>query len=605
MATPIFSLRNISYGLGKETLFEDLSLHVTARDRLCLVGRNGAGKSTLMRMIAGDIEPDRGEIFRQPGLKVTYLEQEPNRDHYATVRDYVAAGLPEEDPEHPSDRNHLVAPVMSEISIDGDKEPGTLSGGEWRRAALARALVGQPDILLLDEPTNHLDIDAIEWLESFLSSFNGAFIIISHDRKFLTDLTSACLWLERASVHRLNKGFGHFDDWSSQIIDARRAEQEKLGKLIERETEWSHKGITARRKRNQGRLRKLYDLRDRWRENHEAQAVAKMATTSGEVSGRMVIEAVNISKHYDGQNEPIIAGFSTRILRGDRVGIIGANGAGKTTLLRMLTGSLPPDEGRVKLGTNLTPIYVDQRRDTLKPEETLWETLCPLGGDQVSVLGTKKHVVAYLKEYLFKEEQARQPVGTLSGGERNRLLLARSFTRESNLLILDEPTNDLDLETLDLLQEMLSDYNGTVLLVSHDRDFLDRIVTSTIALEGDGHATEYPGGYADYLRQRKKPEKTNTPTQKKSSPKKEKTTKPQRKLSYKQQRRSEELSDLLPKLDLVISKLEQDLADPDLFSNNPERFNKTIAALEEARKRKNTAEEEWLELELLKEELSS
>jgi len=466
-------------------------------------------------------------------------------------------------------------------------------------------LAPAPDILLLDEPTNHLDLPAIEWLEERLAGGRFGLVVISHDRAFLGRITNCTLWLDRARLLRSDKGFANFDAWSEEILEREAVESAKLDKLIAQETVWSHQGITARRKRNQGRLRRLYDLRAKRAGQEDRTGSVKLEAAEAGAAGKRVIEAKGISKAYDG-NE-VIGNFSTRILRGDRVGIIGPNGAGKTTLLRMLIGELPPDSGELRLGTNIRMVYLDQTREALAPGETPWSMLCPGGGDQVMLGDRPRHVVSYLRDFLFGDNQARSPVESLSGGERNRLLLARALARPSNLLVLDEPTNDLDMDTLDLLQELLADYEGTILLVSHDRDFLDRVVTSTIAVEGDGSAVEYPGGYSDYLRQRPAAGQPEPETRTAKPAGKEKPRRPaeRHKLSYNQQRELEQLPRKIDVLEKEIETLEAKLADPRLYARDAAAFNEASAALTKAQQDKAAAEEEWLELEVLREEIES
>ena len=599
MAAPLLALRDIRVVFADQVLIAAASFALAPGDRLCLVGRNGSGKSTLLRIAAGLAEPDGGEIFRQPGTRIAYLEQVPNFGGAKRVIDYATAGGAEE---------HKAAAALDELGLSPAADPATLSGGEGRKAALARVLAEEPDILLLDEPTNHLDLPSIEWLEERLSQFRGAFVLISHDRAFLRRLAAGCLWLDRGAIRRLDKGYGAFEEWSEKILAEEEVTQRKLDKLIEQETQWSREGISARRTRNQGRLRRLHAMRSERAQRVQQAGRADLAVESGQASGSLVVEAKNITKVWpqpDGTERVAVRDFSTRIMRGDKIGLIGPNGAGKTTLLKILTGALAPDSGSIRLGTNLTPVYVDQSRSSLDPEATLWDTLCESGGDQVIVRGKPRHVVSYLRDFLFRESQARQPVKALSGGEQCRLLLARALAKPSNLLILDEPTNDLDMETLDLLQEIVSDYDGTVLLVSHDRDFLDRIVTSVIALEGDGKAQEYPGGYSDYLRQRK--ENARAPSTAKTSsstaPKQERA-KAQTKLSYKDQRALEDLQTRMPKLENEIAALEASLADPDLYARDPEKFHKTTERHDALKAELEKAEERWLELEMKREELA-
>ncbi len=601
MAAPLLSLKDVSLGFGGNPLFDKADLAVCRGERIALVGRNGSGKSTLLKLLAGQIEPDSGERLIQLGVRVAYLPQEPDLSGYDTVLDYAAAGLPEGE-EHAA---HMAEALLHSLSLDGARPTDELSGGETRRAALARAMVGGPDVLLLDEPTNHLDLPAIEWLEQRLAGGRFGLIVISHDRAFLERITNCTLWLDRGRLLRSDKGFAHFEAWSEEILEREAVETAKLDKLIAQETTWSHQGITARRKRNQGRLRRLHELRARRAGQAGRTGSVRMEAAEAGGAGKRVIEARDIAKAYDA-NE-VICGFSTRILRGDRIGIIGPNGAGKTTLLRMLIGDLQPDSGELRLGTNIEMVYLDQTREALAPGETPWSLLCPGGGDQVMVGNRPRHVVAYMRDFLFADNQARSPVESLSGGERNRLLLARALARPSNLLVLDEPTNDLDMDTLDLLQELLADYEGTILLVSHDRDFLDRVVTSTIAVEGGGSAMEYPGGYSDYLRQRPGGGGVGTESRPEKSARREKPNPPgvRRKLGYNQQRALDRLPGEIDALEKQVAALEAKLADPTLYARDPVGFDDTAAALTKARDDKAEAEEEWLKLEMLREEQES
>jgi ATP-binding cassette subfamily F protein uup len=594
VAPPLLALRDIRVAFADQVLIDGAGFALAAGDRLCLVGRNGAGKSTLLKIAGGLQEPDGGARFLQPGTRVAYLPQMPDFGTSATVIDYVTAAGAEP---------HQAAAVLHELGLDEGKATATLSGGEARKAAIARVLADEPDILLLDEPTNHLDLPSIEWLEECLSQFRGAFVLISHDRAFLRRLTAGCLWVDRGTVRRLDKGFGQFEEWTEQILADEEVVAHKLDRLIEQETQWSREGISARRKRNQGRLRRLQSMRSERAERIGQTGRAALAVETGAASGTLVIEAKNITKSFG--ERTIIADFSTRIMRGDKVGLIGPNGAGKTTLLKMLMGTLAPDSGSVRLGTNLTPVVVDQSRASLDPEATLWQTLCEGGGDQVMVRGTPRHVVSYLRDFLFREAQARQPVKALSGGEQCRLLLARALARPSNLLVLDEPTNDLVMETLDLLQEMLADYDGTVLLVSHDRDFLDRVVASVIALDGMGGAEEYPGGYSDYLRFTRSRQAPGPSVKPAAAPEpRTERLRTTTKLSYKEARLLDELSSSMPKLQGDIARLETQLADPGLYARDPAEFARITARHDALRADLAHAEEQWLELELKREALA-
>jgi ATP-binding cassette subfamily F protein uup len=596
------TLRDARISFGGKPLFEGVELQLGRGDRACLVGRNGSGKSTLLKILAGLIELDGGELFRQPGARTAYLPQDPAFDPDQTVAGLVAA-----DGAAP----HRVDAMLAQVELDGGRRLGTLSGGEGRRAALARALVDDPEILLLDEPTNHLDLAAIDWLERVLGAFGGALLMVSHDRTFLNRVTTRTFWLDRGQVRRSDSGFVTFDAWSEQVLEAELREAERLDSKLRDETRWLLRGVTARRRRNQGRLRRLETMRS-------ARAAllggrggkAKMAVEDGEVKSRLVIEAKDIAKSFalDGAERVIVRGFSTRVLRGDRIGIVGANGAGKTTLLRMLTGDLAPDRGSVKLAKNLTLAYFDQHRALLNRDKTLWETLCPQGGDQVVVHGQARHVRTYLKDFLFDPRQAESPVGSLSGGERNRLLLAKIMAMPSELLVLDEPTNDLDMDTLDLLQEMLADYPGTLLLVSHDRDFLDRTVASTIVMEGDGSAIEYAGGYSDYIAQRQARPAASKPSAPAAAAAPAAPTpardKPRQRLGYIDQRDLELLPERVAALEAEIRTLEAALGDATLYQRDRQAFERATARIEAARAELESAETRWFELEARRDALA-
>jgi len=607
-ATPLISLQDVSLGIDRQPLFAGLDLMLHAGERACLVGRNGSGKSTLLRVLAGLVEPESGERAVQAGVRLAYLAQEPQLPPEQSVADYITGGLPPAEAEE----RYRVDVMLERFELDGETRLGALSGGEARRAALAQALVGEPDVLLLDEPTNHLDLPTIQWLEEELARFRGGLLTVSHDRVFLTNVGNRVFWLDRGRVHRLDAGFERFDDWAEQIRHAEEQELYRLGKQVAREEHWLHRGVTARRKRNQGRLARLQALRRERAEmlrNRQGQAV--MVAAEAGTSGKLVIEAEGLTKAFtapDGGRLPIVENFSTRIRRGDRVGIVGRNGAGKTTLINLLLGRLEPDEGRVTLGTNLEIEMVDQKRSLLDPDVTPWEVLCPAGGDSVMVGGRPKHVVGYLRDFLFKEEQAKQPVKALSGGERNRLLLARAFAAPSNLMVLDEPTNDLDMDTLDLLVEVLDDYQGTLILVSHDRDFLDRLCTSVILLDGQGGAREYPGGFSDAVRQagglpaaRGKLAAAAEKTKARARPA---TPRPAAKLSYKEQRELEGLPKAIERLEGEVSSLEAQLADPGFYGRDPEGFTQAGKKLEALQEELAAAEERWLELEEKRERLA-
>lgn len=608
---PLLALHEAKVAFGQRPLFNSLSMGLSRGDRACLVGRNGSGKSTLLKVLAGVQELDGGSRFVQPGITVAYLPQDPHFEPGGSVADHVAAGLGADHSDDPTTR-HQVDAILARLNLDGERQLAELSGGEGRRCALARALIIEPDVLLLDEPTNHLDLPTIEWIEGELARFKGALLVISHDRTFLNKLTRNTLWLDRGRVQRLDKSFAHFEDWSQELLDREAQEQHRLDRQIHREEKWLLRGVTARRKRNEGRLARLQDLRAKRRDWLSAPGTAKLAVDTAEGGGDIVIEAKEISKSYPngaGGDKKIIENFSTRIKRGERIGILGPNGAGKSTLVKMLIGKLAPDSGSIKLGTNLKPVYFDQRRESLDPDTTLWRSLAPDGGDSIMVQGIQRHVVAYLRDFLFDDDQARQPVRTLSGGEKNRLLLSRLFADPSNLIVLDEPTNDLDMETLDLLLDVLDSYKGTLLLVSHDRDFLDRLVTSIIAVEGEGEVQEYVGGYSDYLAKRATETGNDRNTQPQAKPqrqgKPERSKSNTKKLSYKDQRELDALPGKIEKISSRMAELEASLNDPKLYEGDPKAFSGMASELDAARGELNAAEERWLKLEEQREALSS
>ena len=598
MAPPILILRDIQLTFGGTPLLEGAEFSLSAGERLCLVGRNGSGKSTLLKIAAGQVSPDDGEVFLQPGTTVRYLPQEPDLSAFPTVRAYVEDGLDAgADP-------YRAAYLLEQLKVDADAAPDNLSGGEARRAALARTLAPTPDILLLDEPTNHLDLPAIEWLESELAATQSAQILISHDRRFLENLSRATIWLDRGQIKRMDDNFARFEAWRDQILETEETELHKMDRKLVAETRWLNKGVTARRKRNQGRLRALHALRAERSQHRKAEGKVTMAASEAAASGKRVLEAKGLAHAFD--DLTIAKDFSIRVQRGDRIGFVGPNGAGKTTLINLLTGGLEPDSGAVQEGANVEMLTVDQRRESLAPGTSLRDALTGGGGDTVMVGGQPRHVVGFMKDFLFVPEQLGTPIERLSGGERGRLMLARALAKPSNLLVLDEPTNDLDLETLDLLQELLADYNGTLLLVSHDRDFLDRVVTSTVAYEGEGQWIEYAGGYNDMLAQRgadlAKSDRAPAPKPTKE-PEKAAPRPSRRKLSYHQQRALETLPGKMEELQSSIAELETALADPELYAKDPKRFETVTQSLSSAQADLAMAEEEWLELELLREEM--
>ncbi|TCT35284.1 ATP-binding cassette domain-containing protein [Martelella mediterranea] len=606
MAPPILKLDDIHLSFGGTPLLQGAGLQVEPGDRICLVGRNGSGKSTLLKIAADMVEPQSGEVFRHPSSTVRYLEQAPDFSGFATVEDYVVAGLA------PGDEHYRATYLMEHLGVEPGADPRTLSGGEARRAALARVLAPEPDILLLDEPTNHLDLTTIEWLEGELAGTRSALVLISHDRRFLENTTTATVWLDRGVSRRMNRGFAHFEEWRDKVLEEEEAEQHKLARAIVREEHWLRYGVTARRKRNMRRLGELHDMRARHREHRGPQGTVNATVTEGRESGKLVIEAEDITKSY-GDRE-IVKPFSLKVSRGERIGLVGPNGAGKTTLLKLLTGELAPDSGFVRLGVNLEMATIDQKREELNPDDTLSHYLTDGRGDTLLVDGEQRHVTGYMKDFLFQPEQARTPIRSLSGGERARLMLAKILARPANLLILDEPTNDLDIETLDLLQEIVSGFSGSVILVSHDRDFLDRTVTATIApanpLAPDGEWLEYAGGYSDMQAQRKGAEaearkaekKEKQAAQAKAQPKQD-LPKNKGKLSYKQKFALENLPKEIEKLESDIGKLEEKMAEPDFFTRDPAGFNKAAGLLEKMREDLSSKEEAWLELEVLREEL--
>lgn len=599
MPAPLLTLQNIRLTIGRSLLLDNAELFVEAGMRQCIVGRNGSGKSTLMKIAAGMSEPDGGQRFIQPGASIRYLPQEPDLSGYADTFSYVADGL------HPGEDTNRAYYLLGHLGLTGAEDPAHLSGGEKRRAALARVLAPQPDILLLDEPTNHLDLPAILWLEKELLSMKGALLLVSHDRRFLENLSQSVLWLDRGRTRRLDQGFAAFTQWRDKILEEDEAEQHRLDRKIVAEEHWVRYGVTARRKRNERRMAELAAMRQARRDVRKGPGMVKLTVSESTGSGTCVVAADKINKAYDGR--VIVRDFSTRILRRDRIGIVGANGAGKSTLINMLTGRLPPDSGDVVLGTNLKLATLDQVRK-LDPSLTLSEVLTGGVGDKVEVGGEVRHVLSYMKDFLFTPEQARQPVEVLSGGERARLLLAKSLAQPSNFLVLDEPTNDLDLETLDLLEETIADYPGTVLLVSHDRDFLDRTVTGVLMAEGDGGFTEYAGGYSDMLAQRGSGVEARKVTRGKSATS-EADVKPRpraeakRKMTFSDKHALETLPGKIEVLDKKIADLQKRMADPASYQRDPKGFADMSKALGDVQAEKDAAEGRWLELEMLREEI--
>jgi len=588
MAAPILAYEDLGLVQGSGWLFRNLALFVAPRDRLALIGRNGAGKTTLLKLLAGQIDADEGRRTVVPGSRIVLLEQEPALTGFSTLRDFAMSG---------GGAAHDVDAIADQIGIDLDREALTASGGERRRAAIARALAMAPDVLLLDEPTNHLDLSAIEWLEDWLGRYSGAFIAISHDRTFLTRLTRSTLWLDRGGIRRKEIGFGGFDAWTDEVYAQEARAADKLDAKLKLEFHWLQRGVTARRKRNQGRLEKLGEMRAARAAMIGPAGAAKLSISTDDVRTKSVIRAEHVTKSFG--DRAVIKDFSLRVQRGDRIGVVGSNGAGKTTLLKLLTGELEPDSGKITLAKTLDAVIIDQQRSLMAPDKSVRAVLTQ-GGDWIEVQGVKKHLIGYLKDFLFDPGVADAPIGSLSGGERSRLLLAREFARPSNLLVLDEPTNDLDLETLDLLQEVIADYDGTVLIVSHDRDFLDKTVTITLGLDGSGKVDIVAGGYADWERRRQVRREGPKPAVKAT------VAEPPRarvKLTYKDQRDYDQLPGRVEELEAIIARDETALMDADLYTRDPERFATLTASIVKARAEKDAAEERWLEVAEMVEEL--
>ena len=599
MAPPLIQLRDIRLTFGGTPLLTGVELSVSPEERVCLIGRNGSGKSTLLKIAAGLVEADSGTRFVQPGSTIRYLPQEPDFGDHNTTLAYVEAGL------GPGDDRYAARYLLEQLGLRDDADPANLSGGEARRAALARVLAPSPDILLLDEPTNHLDLPTIEWLERELDNRRSALVLISHDRRFLENLSRATAWLDRGQIKRTDRGFAAFESWRDEVLAEEEREQHKLDRKIVNEEHWLRYGVSGRRKRNVKRLANLHALRQARRDYRGTAGDAKLSAAEAEKSGRLVIEARNIGKSYG--ERKIVDSFSIRIQRGDRVGIVGPNGAGKTTLVNLLTGAVTPDSGSVRSGANIEMATLDQHRESLDPKSTLAEALTGGRGDHVMVGGKPKHVVSYMEDFLFAREQMRTPLEVLSGGERGRLMLARALAKPSNLLVLDEPTNDLDLETLDVLEEMLGDYEGTVILISHDRDFLDRVVTSVIAPDGQGRWIEYAGGYSDMLSQRgadlhRETLKAPAAEKKEAKPPVEAPA-PKRRLSFNEKHALETLPKTIEKLHAEIARQQRRLDDPNLYAKDRKTFDEASNAMARAQQELAAAEDRWLELEVLREEI--
>ena len=597
-SAPIYSLKNISLHFGLNPLFDDLTLHIKQGEKICLIGRNGSGKSTLLKVIAGQMEVDSGEVFVQPGIHVAYMNQESDLTGFETLKEYICSGLKVQ-----ADENFYKADILiNQLGIDALQRVETASGGEKKKAALAQALIQEPDILLLDEPTNHLDIITIEKLEEIVKNFSGAVIVISHDRRFLTNISTSTIWLDRGSLHVNDKGYAFFNEWQEEIINQEIIEQKNLNKRIQEETEWLHKGVTARRKRNMGRLRRLQQLRLERKNQIKQTGNVKLEIDKGTQQSKMISEAKHISKSYG--ERVLVKDFSVRVLRGNKIGIVGPNGAGKSTLIKLLTKRLEPDSGSVRIAKNLQEAYFDQNRIELDPKKTLWKTLCP-EGDHIFVRGHFRHVVSYLKDFLFTSAQANSPVGILSGGEKNRLMLALILSKPSNFLVLDEPTNDLDIDTLDLLQEVLDEYEGTILIVSHDRDFLDKVAASLFYMKGDGSVVEHVGTYSELLSNIKKSDQKILPKEKKKDDEKKDTqtslVKP-KKITFTQKHLLEKLPTQIEELERKAKVLEEKLNDTDFYQSDMEKFNKCALELTNLKNEIEEKENLWLELQLLLEE---
>ena len=602
MVPPLLNLDGICLTFGGTPLLDGAALTANAGDKVALVGRNGSGKSTLLKIVAGMIEPQDGKVFRQPSATIRYLPQMPDMEGFASVRSYVEAGL------GPADDPHRATYLLNHLGLTGEESPDDLSGGEARRGALARVMAPEPDIMLLDEPTNHLDLAAIEWLEEELIRTSSTLIVISHDRRFLERVSRNTVWLDRGQTRRLNCSFAHFEEWRDQILKEEERDQHKLGRQIIREEHWLRYGVTARRKRNMRRLSELQTMRQCFRDHRGAMGVATMVAREAVESGKLIIEAKNIDKSFG--DLVVVKDFSTRIHRGDRIGLVGPNGAGKTALLKMLTGELEPDAGTIRLGVNLDIATLDQKREAVDPHETLSSYLTHGLSENFVINCQQRHIVSYMKDFLFKPEQARTPVRELSGGERARLILARALARPANLLALDEPTNDLDMETLELLEELVAGFAGTVILVTHDRDFLDRTVTSIIAPDVEGRWIEYPGGYTDMLAQRgstkledRKSSKAGKGQASANRSDSEAPKAASKRLSFKQKFALEDLPKKMEAVSVSISRLENQVADPAFYERDPCGFQKTIAALNKERETLTALEEEWFKLEMLREEL--
>lgn len=600
MQTPIFYFKNLSLSFGPKKLFQDISVQIFTKDRICLIGKNGSGKSTLLKVIARKIEADSGDVYYYPGIKIGYLTQQPSANVNLSIKEYVLQNIVLQAGEELEEKAFLANIIIDRLELRPDELLKNLSGGKLRRADLARTLVASPDILLLDEPTNHLDISSILWLEDYLSHYQGAVVIVSHDRSFLKNVSNKTVWLDRGELQYNNKGYSDFEKWSEDILLQEAREISKLERELDKENIWLSQGVTARRKRNQQRLKNLYELREKLKSSKERRNILggniSLGLEDPKNKAKLVLSIKDVSFTYDEalSSKTIIKPFTLEITKGEVIGVIGKNGSGKTTLIKLITGSLSPTNGEIKYGSNLEFTYLDQSREDLNEEDTLWETLCPNGGDTVFIADKPKHVVAYLKDFLFSSDQAKAKVATLSGGERNRLLLAKLLIKPGNFLILDEPTNDLDVDTLDMLVEILYEYKGTCLIVSHDRDFLERIITRTLVIE-DGVISNYFGGYNDYLVANKKEVKPSKNAAKNLLNHKKTSNS---KLTYKDQRELDLLPDKIEILEKEITQIESSLDNTDLYNQNPEKFNDISTLLFQKKNELNMLEERWLELSL-------
>jgi ABC transport system ATP-binding/permease protein len=608
MSMPLFYLKNVDLSFASHKLFQNISLQVARQDKICLIGKNGTGKSTLVKLMAGLIEPDRGEVYYHPRTRVALLGQTPEYQADQTIYQYVLENLKLLEGETTEQKSYLADIILEKLKLDGEQKLSKLSGGKLRRADLARTLISEPDLLFLDEPTNHLDIESIEWLEEYLNNFAGGLVLISHDRTFLKNISNKTLWLDRGQLFDHNKGYSDFERWSEEIIEKEARELARLGKELDKENLWLQQGVTARRKRNQHRLAGLFELREKFKQDKSRlfDFNKSLKIDMGQLANKakQLLIMRNVSFEYTDVTPPklMLKNFSIQVAKGEKIGVMGKNGAGKTTLIKLITGELAPSAGEIEFGANLEISYLDQKRAALDPEKTLWETMLPQGGDTIFLKNKQKHVVAYLKDFLFNEAQVRAKVSTLSGGEKNRLLLARLLVSPGNFLILDEPTNDLDMDTLDLLLELLSDYDGSILIVSHDRDFLEKLVTRTIIIDNHELHDLY-GGYHDYKKLEKQAKVSTVKVVKKEDAIAQ--TKIDKKLSYKDERELSLLPEKLEKLGNELSKLEQEFSDPDLYANNPDKFNQVGLKISNIKQELEQSELRWLELEEMKEKLQA